>query len=599
MLPGRARIHRKMPISPPRLEQAIEAQKAHDALQAISEEFLYRADLLAESARCVLSYPKLIPEVRAKIARIEHLTTSALAELHRLQSGHQSVINAYAHDLYGLRPGMVIRPARKPRDRRVGVFRLSIDLDGILMAHGWRVASLKVNHPGKFADSVRLVDNAWSVEPEESLPDAPPGSSYPWSRHHKTWGEIVDSTRMDSNDRPTVVREHLRGIRKIQRALSDLSTFIDWYSSDHLLKDREATVDEVLAVATPFAVIGDALRALNVLADGIQDDEYWSEGLYREKELVELDLLTALYGIKAGDVLSVRYPNGREPQSWQSVVVTGASEMADRGDKGAMAVKGNRLRKDGTPGKREDYVFLTPYEVEWRLHDPLREAEARQSKYGDAKWCQQPPILDYDTPKDALRQAGERLIEFCRSLLFDMTGMFPNGIPITVVEVTERAWGDDWTYWRAVGSETSWYGRKGIKVTASCLGYAVGDSKQQAAVLLAAGLHQISKDRNARWCHEAKQRAGGLLCAISAVYDDLRSPYHSSTNEMLPESLADDALAKNGYELLGRGFSDEDLVRWVVRDGGESFRLDMLTFCLGRWMKQEKALSALFGRTRL
>lgn len=102
-----------MLISPPRLKQAIEAQKARDALKAISDEFFYRADLLAESARCVLSCPKLIPEVRAKIARIEQLTALALGELHRLQSSHQSVIDAYALDLYGLQPGMVIRPAKK------------------------------------------------------------------------------------------------------------------------------------------------------------------------------------------------------------------------------------------------------------------------------------------------------------------------------------------------------------------------------------------------------------------------------------------------------------------------------------------------------
>jgi hypothetical protein len=416
-------------------------------------------------------------------------------------------------------------------------------------------------------------------------------------------GECLSTQQeIDPRDEVSATRSYIRGIDAIQAALTDLTQHIRSCSTDRLLQYREfANIENVFSALERFPALTQTLRALNVLADSIQEDENWGDCLYRHKELANLDLLTALYGIRAGDRLSVRYPNGKEPEVWHTVVVAKAWETT-QGRQGEMSVQGHILRKDGSIGKREDYIFLTPYEVDWRLHDPMREAQARYAKYGDAKWYPQPPVLESDTPIEELHAAGERFIEFCRALLFDPGGLFPEGIPIAVVELNERRWWNaDWADWRPAGGEAWGYGTKGIKVTASLLGYAVGNRKEQAAVLLAAGLHQMTKGRYGRWSYEATRRARGMIWAIASIYPDLRNPYYHSSNEMLPESVR--PRAKDDDDEFGRRFADEDLIRWVVRDVDESFQKNCLVFMLDARMKEEGREHGrhgqLIGRSRL
>jgi hypothetical protein len=585
-----------------RLDQVLATQKACDLLEEVRNDFLYRADLMLDSATCVLSYPKLSPELRSRVSELQRLLTLAIEEVNRLEAIHRNTINAYAFDSCGLRPGMMIRPAGKARDRRVAVSRFSIGEDGVLTASGWRVSSINRADGNRRWDSVKLAEGLWRIEESDAPPAVPPEQpSHPRSRHDKTWGMLVDSTGIGSRDKVSAMRDQIRAIEAIQAALDDLTQDIAWCSTDHLLKYREpAKIDSVFAALEPFPALSQTLRAVNVFADGIQDDADWGACLYRQKELANLDLLTALYGIRAGDRLSVRYPNSKQPEVWHTVVVAKAWETP-RGRKGEMSIQGHTLRKDGSVGKREDYVWLIPYEVEWRLHDPMREAEARHSKYGDAKWYTQPPVVKYDTPTEELQAAGERFIEFCRGLLFDAGGLFPEGIPIAVVLLEEQRWKADWAYWRPTGGDLWGHGTQGIKVTASHLGYAVGNRKKQAAVLLAAGLHQIAKGRYGYWSHEAQRRAGGMIWAIASIFPDLKNPYHHSTNEMLPESVL--SRAEDDDDELGRRFTDEDLVRWVVRDVAESFRTNSLVFMLDTWMKKESrehgGRGQLVGRSRL
>jgi hypothetical protein len=206
-------------------------------------------------------------------------------------------------------------------------------------------------------------------------------------------------------------------------------------------------------------------------------------------------------------------------------------------------------------------------------------------------------------PADVLQPAGERFVEFCRALLFDAKGPFPDGIPITVIEVSDKRYIADWAFWRPIGSEGWWHGRRGVTVTASYLGYAVGNQNEQAAVLLAAGLHEIVREDYGRWCREAQDRANGMIWAIAAIYPELRSPYHRSTNQTLPESLVDDAYAANECEPLGKRFADEDLIRSVVRDVEETFRKNELVFCLDSFRKHQGTesgtLCQLIGRSSL
>jgi hypothetical protein len=593
--------------SPKRLDEVLEAQKAYDVIHGVRQEFLSRAGLMVESSTCVLSYPKLSHKVRVKITEIQRLIMLATAEVNRLEANHQKTINEYAFDSCGLSPGMVIRPSKKSKDRCVRVSDISIGEDGVLTASGWRVAPAK--GPRRFRDSVKLATGLWRIERSESVPAIPAEEpSYPWSSHDKTWGMLVDSTRTGSRDQVSSVKSELQAIEEIKQAFSDLTRFIESFSTDNILQYRDvaetesATVDNVLAGLKPFPTVAQILRALNALADGIRDDAEWGGCLDREEELSKLDLLTAFYGIKAGDKLSVRYPRSNDPESWHTVFVARAWERTERDHKGEMMVIGSIPRKDGTAGKREDSLLMIPYEVEWRLADPIRESEARNSKYGDAKWHPPVPMVDYDTPKDVLELAGERFTEFGRALLFDAAGLFPGGIPITVVDLGKRRWIADWAEWIPIGGGR-WQGRQGIKVTASHLGYAVGNQKQQAAVLLAAGLRQIAKDRYGRWCGEAIQRADGMTRAIGAIYPSLRNPYHGSTKEMMPESLEDDVYAANEYEAIGRRFTEEDLIRCVVNDVAETFRKNSLMFSLGSFMKREShengELGQLIGRTRL
>jgi hypothetical protein len=586
--------------SPIRPDELLQTQQSYAVLENVRQEFLGQVESMVESALCVLSYPKLSRELRSRIADIQRLVSQAVDEVNRLQTIHQSAISKYAFDLYGLAPGSVIRPANKPRNRRVVVSHFSIGDDRVLTASGWRVDGLRTK---KVRDSVMLVEGLWTIDSGEPILAIPAEELVrPSSPHRKSWGMLVDSTHTGSGEKATVVRNQRETVGEIQNAFNNLTTLVQRFSTDDILQYRESeTVGEVFAELEAFPALSRSLTALNALADSIRDDDDWGACWYREAELTNLDLLTALYGIRAGDTLSVRYPHGMEPESWHTIVVSKAWESTKPECKGEMSVMGNRLRKDGTVGKKEDYVVLIPYRVEWRLADPIRAAEARHSKYGDAQWYQPAPIIDYETPIEVLRPAGERFVAFCRGLLFDFGGLFPDGIPITVADAGKRTWNADWAYWEPVEGEGRAQG-KGIIVTASHLGYAVGNRQEQAAVLLAAGLHQMVKDGYG-WCHEASQRARGIIRAIAAIYPDLGNPYHSSTNQMLPETTAHDAYAQNGYELLGRRFADEDLIRWVVRDVDETFRKNSLVFALDSSALQESSekggRSQLVGRTRL
>jgi hypothetical protein len=188
---------------------------ACNTLEAMRDEFLYRADLIVESAACVLSYPKLPPEPRSRITEVQRLVTLISEEVNRLEATHQAAINEYVFALHGLRPGMVIRPAKKPRDRRIVVSRYSIDDDGILIANGWRVDGVKSPHSNRRWDSVKLIEGLWRVEPGEPAPSvSAQDSSYPYprSRHDKSWGMLVDSTPIGAGRRATACRRTVRGI---------------------------------------------------------------------------------------------------------------------------------------------------------------------------------------------------------------------------------------------------------------------------------------------------------------------------------------------------------------------------------------------------
>jgi hypothetical protein len=135
----------------------------------------------------------------------------------------------------------------------------------------------------------------------------------------------------------------------------------------------------------------------------------------------------------------------------------------------------------------------------------------------------------------------------------------------------------EWADWEAIEGPAYQYG-KGVKYHSLSSGYAVGDQKKQAAVLLSAGLRQIARNPYARWCGDTTRRARGMVHAIGVVYPDLRNPYHSSTKRMLPESSDDELYQASSDGRIGRRFTDEDLIRFVVRDVAQTFRKNALVF---------------------
>jgi hypothetical protein len=74
------------------LDQVMAAQKACDLLEEVKNDFLYRADVMLESATCVLSYPKLSPELRSRVSELQRLLTLAMEEVNRLEAIHRNTM---------------------------------------------------------------------------------------------------------------------------------------------------------------------------------------------------------------------------------------------------------------------------------------------------------------------------------------------------------------------------------------------------------------------------------------------------------------------------------------------------------------------------
>lgn len=80
--------------------------------------------------------PEAVTSLRSRVSELQRLFTVATEEVNRLEALHRNTLDQYALDSHGVRPGMVIRPAGKARDRRVAISCFSIADDGVTAATG-------------------------------------------------------------------------------------------------------------------------------------------------------------------------------------------------------------------------------------------------------------------------------------------------------------------------------------------------------------------------------------------------------------------------------------------------------------------------------